>query len=151
MLGEGLYGANGRGADMVLHALDIVIDGLGIQAKELEEICKELVTVRDISRKVLPCSCQHKPTVLFIFEQAFCVEFLNHVSDAGLRYGKSLRDVHNTRVTLGVDELENLLEIIFNGGRGWACCITWGHLMRVWKAEEGVNLRGDVAPANKVR
>lgn len=141
MFGKRFYGADGCGANVMLHAFDIVMNGLGIQSEQLEKVRQQLVTVRYISCKLLPRSSQHKPSILFVFEQALCVEFLNHVGNAGLSDGKSFCNVHNARVTLGVDELENLLEIIFNGGGSGACNGTWRHFLNSrerWKTGQPV-------------
>lgn len=151
MLRKTLYGADGLWTDVMLHAFDIVMNGLGIQSEKLEKVRQEVVTVCYISCKLLSCSSQHKPSILFVFEQPFCIEFLNHVSNAGLRDRKSFCNVHDTRVTLGVNELEDLLEIVFDRGGSGACDGTWRHNSRLGKVGERVNLRREVGSTNKVR
>lgn len=82
--GEGLDGAECGGADVVLHALDVVMDDLGVEAEEGEEIGEELVAAGDVAGEGLAGGGEDEAAVFFVFEEALCVEALDHVGDAGL-------------------------------------------------------------------
>ena len=105
---------------MVLHTFDIVIDHIGGESQKMEEVTEQLVPVSDVAGQFFPSRGQNKPPVFFVFQQPLGVEFLNHIGDACLRDGEAFGDVHHARITFGIDELEDLLEIILNGGGGWA-------------------------------
>ena len=69
---------------------------------------------------------ENKPAVFFVLEQAIRVEALHHVGDTGLRNLEAGRDIDHARVALRADQLENALEVIFDGdgtasriGFGW--------------------------------
>ena len=44
----------GRRANVMLHTLDVVVDRLGVESKQLEKIRQQVVPVGDIARKLLP-------------------------------------------------------------------------------------------------
>jgi hypothetical protein len=120
MAGKPFDGMHGRRADVMLHAFDIVINDVGREAEKLEEVGQELMAVGDVTREFLARRREHEAAVFLVFEQAVGIEFLNHVGDASLGNGETPGDVDHARVTLGVDELEDLLEVILDGRGGWA-------------------------------
>ncbi len=105
---------------MVLHAFDVVINGVVVEAEEFEEIGEELMAMGDVSGEGLARGGEGKATIFFVFEESVCIEALDHVSHASLRNIESGGDVDDACVTLRVDEFENLFEIIFDRGRGGA-------------------------------
>jgi hypothetical protein len=82
--GEGLDGAEGGRADVVFHALDVVMDDLVVEAEELEEIGEEVVAVGDVAGEGFAGGGEDEAAIFFVFEEAFRVEALDHVGDAGL-------------------------------------------------------------------
>ena len=107
-------GVDCRRTDVMLHALDIVVDGALVQSEQLEKIGQQLVPVGDVERERFARRGENQAAVLFVFEEPLGIEFLHHVGDACLRDGEPLRDVHYPGVALGVDELEDLFQIILN-------------------------------------
>ena len=84
----------------MFHSFHIVVDNTLIQAKQSKKVCKKPVPARDISRHRFTGWGQNQATILFILEQAFRVETLNHVCDAGLRNFQAGGDIDNTRIAL---------------------------------------------------
>ena len=104
-------------ADVVLHALHVVVDHVLRQAERLEEVGQQLVAAGDVARERLARRGQREAAVTFVLEQSFRVEALDHVGHARLADFQAGGDVHDARITLGIDEFENLLQIILHGGR----------------------------------
>ncbi|MEY5016416.1 MAG: hypothetical protein RIS92_2774, partial [Verrucomicrobiota bacterium] len=117
---EAFDGFEGFGAHVVLHALNVVINGVVVEAEEFEEIGEELMAMGDVPGEGLARGGEGKATIFFVFEESVCIEALDHVSHASLRNIESGGDVDDACVTLRVDEFENLFEIIFDRGRGGA-------------------------------
>jgi hypothetical protein len=118
LAGEGLDGAEGRGADMVLHALDVVVDDLIVEAEELEEIGEQLVTLGNVAGEGLASCSEYKAAVFLVLEQTLGIKTLDHVGDAGLGNLEASGDIDDTGVALGVDELQDALQIILDSGGG---------------------------------
>jgi hypothetical protein len=102
----------------MLHALHIVMNDLRVEAQELKEIRQHLVPESNVSGEFFASGCENQSPIFFILQESLCVEFLDHVGNAGLRDGEALGDVHHARVTLGVDQLQNLFEVILNSRGG---------------------------------
>src|SRR5260370_15211569 len=98
------------------HSLDVEINDRIVQAKKLQKISEQLVAMRDAAGELFAALGQHKTAIFFVFEQSFRIEALNHVGHAGLGNVQSRRDVDDSGVALGIDELENAFEIIFDRG-----------------------------------
>ena len=118
LAGEGLDGAERGRADVVLHALDIVVDDLVVEAEELQEIGEEMVAVGDVAGEGFAGGGEDEAAVFFVFEEALGVEALDHIGDAGLGDLEAGGDVHDAGVALGVDEFEDAFEVILDGGGG---------------------------------
>lgn len=112
-----LDGAEGGGADMMLHSFDIAINHAVAEPEQSEEVGQKAVPMRDVARHFFAGRSQHKAAILFVFEKAFGAEALDHVGDAGLRDLQSRSDIDDAGVTLRVDQLQNAFEIIFHRGR----------------------------------
>ena len=84
----------------MFHSFHIVVDNTLGQAKQSKKVCKKLVPARDISRHRFTGRGQNQTTILFVFEQAFGVQPLHHVCDAGLRNFQAGGDIDNTRIAL---------------------------------------------------
>jgi hypothetical protein len=118
LAGEGLDGAEGGGADVVLHALDVVVDDLIVEAEELEEIGEQLVALGDVAGEGLAGGGEDQAAVFLVLEQALGIEALDHVGDAGLGDFEAGGNIDDAGVSLGVDELQDALEVILHGGGG---------------------------------
>ena len=105
-----------RADDEVLHAFDVVMDDLVVEAEELEEIGEEMVAVGDVAGQFFPGGGEGEAAVFLVFEQALGVEALDHVRDARLRDFEAGGDVHHARVALGIDQFQDALEVILDGG-----------------------------------
>lgn len=113
--GESLECSDGGGAEVVFHAFDIVVDGFWVEAEELEEIGEQLVAVGNVLGELFTRRGEDEASVFFVAEEAFGIEALDHVGDAGLRDGEAVGDVNDACVALGSDEFEDLLEVILDG------------------------------------
>ena len=101
---------------MVFHALDVVIDDVLIETKKFQKVGKQLVAAGDASRQCFTGCREHHASILFVFEQSLRVESLNHIRHARLGDVQALRDIDDSRISLGIDQLENPFEIILHGG-----------------------------------
>jgi hypothetical protein len=63
---------------------------------------------------VSPAVVRTRPAILLVFQQALGIEALDHISDARLRDAEAGRDVDYARVALGIDQLEDALEVILD-------------------------------------
>ena len=103
----------------MFHSFDVVVNGVVVEAEELEEIGKELVAMGDVSGEGFARGGERKASVLFVFQESVCIEALDHVGDARLRDIEPSGDVDDACVTLGINEFEDLFEVIFDrGGSG---------------------------------
>ncbi len=105
-----------RQANVMFHSFDVVINDTIAQAKKLQKISEQFVAMRDAAGELFAGLGQDKTAIFFVFEQSFRIEALNHVGHAGLGNVQSRRDVDDSGVALGIDELENAFEIIFDRG-----------------------------------
>jgi len=103
---------------MVFHALDVMVDDLVVEAEELEEIGQELVALGDVAGEGLAGGGEDEAAILFVFQEALGIEALDHVGDAGLGNLEPGGDIDDASVPFGIDQLEDPLEVIFNGGGG---------------------------------
>ncbi len=85
---------------MMFHSFHIVVDNTLIQAKQSKKVREKFVPARDISGDRFTGRGQNQTAILFVFEQAFRVEPLHHVGDAGLRNFQAGRDIDNPRIAL---------------------------------------------------
>ena len=113
---ERLDCAQRRQADVMFHSFDVVINDTIAQAKKLQKISEQFVAMRDAAGQLFAGLGQDKTAIFFVFEQSFCIEALHHVGHAGLGNFQSRRNVDDSGVALGIDELENAFEIIFDRG-----------------------------------
>ena len=84
--------------------------------EELEEIGQELVPPGDIAGQRFAGGGQDQAAILLVFEEALAIEALHHVGDAGLRDAEARRDIDHAGVALGVDQLEDALQVILHRG-----------------------------------
>jgi len=99
---------------VVFHSFHIMLDHAIVQTKQLEEVSQELVTSGNITGQGLTGSGEDQPAVLLVIEEAIAIEALNHVSNAGLRDAEIRGDIDDPGVSLGVNQFEDPLEIIFH-------------------------------------
>lgn len=114
--GEAFDCLEGIWADMMFHAFHVVVDGVVVQIEELEEVGEQLVSARDVPGEGFTGSGQGEAAILLVFQQTIGVEALDHVGDAGLRDVEARCDVDHACVALGVDEFEDLFEIVLHCG-----------------------------------
>lgn len=125
--GEFFNGIHCGWAEVVFHALDIVVSGFVRDAEELKEIGEEVVFASDVLCEFLAGGSENEAAVLFVMEEALGIEALDHVGDAGLRDAEASRDIDDSCVPFGANEFEDLLEIILCGGRSGALGRPRGH------------------------
>ena len=101
----------------MLHSFDVVMDDMLIEPEEGEKIGEQLMPPRNIARQGFTSGGQGEAPIFLVFEEPVGIEPLDHVGDAGLRNLQTGRDVDDPGITLGIDELENPLQIIFDCGR----------------------------------
>jgi hypothetical protein len=114
--GQRLDGAQRGGADVVFHALDVVLDHALVYPKELEEIRQELVAPGDVAGQGFTGGGQDQAAILLVIEEALGIKPLHHVGDACLRDAETRRDIDDAGVTLGVDQFEDALQVILDRG-----------------------------------
>ena len=102
---------------MVFHSFDVVVNDLLIQAEQRQKIGEELVPSSDVASESFARGSQDQATIFFVLEEAVGIEALDHVSHAGLGNLETGRDIDDARVALGIDQLEDALEVILDGGR----------------------------------
>ena len=113
---------------MVLHSLDVVVDHVFIELEESQKIGQELMPAGNIAGKAFAGFGQDEAAILFVFEESFAVEALDHVGHAGLRNLETFGNVDDPGISLGIDQVEDPLQIIldrrgvapglFRGGHG---------------------------------
>ena len=64
---------------------------------------------------------QDEAAILFVFEQSFGAEALDHVSHAGLGNFQGGGDIDDAGVTFGIHQFEDALELILDCGRTTQC------------------------------
>ena len=74
LVGEGFDRSEGGRADVMFHALDIVINHLVVETKEIEKIGEELMAVGDIFGEGFSCGGEDETPIFFVIEEAFGVE-----------------------------------------------------------------------------
>ena len=72
----------------------------------------------DVAGEGLPGGGEDEAAVFLVFEEALGVEPLDHVGNAGLGDFEAGGNIDDAGVALGVDELEDSLEVIFDGSGG---------------------------------
>ena len=77
--GEGLDCPKGWGTDVVLHAFDVIMNHVLVEAQESEEIGEQLVPPRNIAGESLASDRQNQSAILLVFEEPITVEALDHV------------------------------------------------------------------------
>jgi prephenate dehydrogenase len=74
----------------------------------------------DCGAVVVPAkSGEHDTAVLFIHDQTFRAQAFEHARDTGLGNSQIGRNVNGPRVSLPLDQMEDLLQIILRGDGGW--------------------------------
>jgi len=114
--GQRLDRAQSGRADVVFHALDVMLDHSFVDTEELEEIRQELVSPGNIAGQRFTRSGQDQTAILLVLEETLAIESLHHVGDARLRDSEARRDIDHARVAFGVDQFEDALQVIFHRG-----------------------------------
>ena len=109
--------AQSRGTDVVFHSFDVVVNDLLIQAEQRQKIGEELVPSSDVASESFARGREDQAAIFFVLEEAVGIEALDHVGHAGLGNLQAGRDIDNPRVTLGIDQLQDALEVILDRGR----------------------------------
>ena len=128
MCGEPFYRPKGGGADVMFHAFNVVMNHALAETEELQEIGQKPVPVCNVAGEPFTGAGENEAAILFVFEQSFSPEALNHVGHAGLRDFQGGSDIDDPGVSLGIDQFQNAFEVIFDRGRGaGAARIPAGH------------------------
>ena len=69
----------------MFHSFHVMVNDALIQTEQGEKIGEQFVPMDNFLGEVLPRCGKHETALLFVFQESFCVESLNHVSNAGLR------------------------------------------------------------------
>ena len=101
----------------MLHSLDVMVDHLFVETEQSEEFREELVPPRDVPRYRFSGRSQDQAAIFFVLQQTLSVEALDHVGDARLGNPETGRDVDDAGISFRIDQVENPLEVIFDGGR----------------------------------
>jgi hypothetical protein len=112
--GQRLDGAERRLTDVMFHALDIVVNDLVVDAEQFEKIGEQLMAPGDIFCERFTGGGEDEAAIFFVMEETFGIEALDHVGDAGLGNAEGLSDIDDPGISLGVDELEDAFEVIFD-------------------------------------
>ena len=81
---EGFEDPHGGAGDMMLHPFDIIVNGLVVDTEELQEAGKKFVATDDVVGDFFSAFGEGHATVFLVVHEAFAIEPLHHVSDAGL-------------------------------------------------------------------
>ena len=84
LAGEAFNGTHGGGAKVMFHPFDVVMNHLFVEAEKLKEIGQQLVPAGDAARERLARGSEDESAILFVFEQAFAIQPLDHVADTRL-------------------------------------------------------------------
>ena len=84
LLSERRNRAQRGGTDVVLHALDILMNHSVVNTEQSEKFGEQLMPLSNSTGQLLTGRSQDKAAILFIFEESLGVEPLNHVRDASL-------------------------------------------------------------------
>lgn len=101
--------------EVVFHSFHVVVNGLLVEPKQLEERGEESVAVGDAAREGFSCRGEYEAPIFFVLQKAFSIKALDHVCHARLGDGEARGDVDYARVAFGADEFENLLEVVLDG------------------------------------
>ena len=107
----------GLAADVVLHAFDVAVNGVGIEPEAGEETGEDVVAVGDGLADGAAVVGEGDAAVALVNEEAFSVELLDHGGDAGLGNAEIGGDVHDAGVAFEFDEVVNLLQIVLHSPR----------------------------------
>jgi len=97
---------------VVRHAFDVPVDGGLVDVEEFKEPGQRFVAINDRLSDTKPFFGEGGATVFDMFDQPLRVEFLEHVCDARLRDLKTFGNVDGARVSLFLNKMKNLLEIV---------------------------------------
>ena len=99
----------------MLHALHVTVDGFFVDAEKPEKLGQEFVSIDDSTGDLFSLGSQDGAAVFLVFCQALGVKALEHVCHAGLRNSQSLGDVNGAGISLFLDKMKNLLEVVVHG------------------------------------
>ena len=114
--GEFFDALDGGRAEVVFHPLDVLVGHVFRDPQEVEKIGEELVFAGDVAGEFFAGGGEDEAAVFFVVEEALGIEALDHVGDAGLGDAEAAGDIDDAGVALGADELEDLFEVILDGG-----------------------------------
>ena len=95
---EGFEDAHGGTGDVMFHAFDVVVNGLVVDAEELQEASQKFVASDDVVGHFFAPFGEGHAAVFLVVDETFGVEPLDHVGDAGLGDGEFLGDVDDAGV-----------------------------------------------------
>jgi hypothetical protein len=101
---------------VVFHSFDVVLDHSSVEAQELKEVRQELMAAGNISSQGLTGRGQDEPAIFLVVKESIAIEALNHISNAGLGDVEVGSDIDDPGVSLGVNQFQNSLQIIFYRG-----------------------------------
>ena len=112
---KGAAGGEGGAGNVMLHAFNIAVDGFLIDIEEAQKLGEEFVPVDDCLCDPLSFTGKDRSPVFLMFNKALGIQPLEHVGDAGLGYLEALGNVDRPGVSLFLDQVQDLLEVIVHG------------------------------------
>ena len=113
--GDGPKSIEGCPGNMVLHALDVTVNCFFVDVEKSEELGQEFVPINDSAGDLFSLGSEDGATVFLVFCEALGVKALEHVGHAGLGNSQSLGDVNGAGISLFLDKMKNLLEVVVHG------------------------------------
>jgi len=92
-------------------------DGFLVDAEESQETGERFVALDDRPGDAVTFLGEDRAAVFFVFDEPLGIKSLEHVGHAGLGNAEVFRDVHGAGVAFGLDQMEDLFEVVVHRGR----------------------------------
>lgn len=120
------HGQRGPG-DVVFHALHVPVDGVLLDLEKPEEAGERLMPLDDRAGDAVAFFSEDRAAVFLVLYQSLAIEAAEHVGDAGLGDAQTFRDIHRTGIALGLDQMQDLLEVVVHGDGAAGALGSRGH------------------------
>ncbi len=104
-------------AEVMLDHFNFLLDGLGTQSKQLQQLSQGLVPHLDMARHCPSLRCQRKAAVFFIVHVTAPRQPSDHVRHRRPAQAQRSRDVRNARIPFLVDQFLDSLQVVLRGFR----------------------------------
>jgi len=109
---------DGRGAEMVFDAFDVLVLRFGVETEEREKPGERDVPILDFARDFAAFVGHDEAAIFFVLEVARFGQFLNHARDRSLFDLKRGGDIDDTGVAFLLDQFMDALQVIFGALAG---------------------------------